>query len=850
MALKEYEQKRDFSRTREPRGQGSQPVAGNLYVVQKHAATRLHYDLRLELNGVLKSWAIPKGPSLDPAEKRLAVQVEDHPVEYGAFEGTIPKGEYGGGTVMLWDQGSWEPEEDPAEGFRKGKLSFRLFGKKLRGSWGLAQMKERGGKPGKNWLLIKHKDAEAVAEREYRIVEAQPLSVATRRSLDEIAAGKEPFGVDADPGRNPDPSRLTNARQAAQPKSLKPQLATLVDQPPPGDEWIHEVKLDGYRILGLIEAGRITLLSRSSKEWTGKFSAVAQVLQAFPVKQAILDGEIVVLRPDGTSDFQALQNFLKGGAAGRLVYYLFDLPHCNGYDLTRTPLLERKLLLYSLVARMSPANGSILRFSDHLRGSGEEVYRQACRLAAEGIVSKRAAGGYEQKRSRGWLKTKCMARQEFVVGGFTEPTRTRTGFGALLLGYYDHGELVYAGRVGTGFSEASLRQLTGRLRDLEQGDPPFRHPPSGAEGRKVRWVKPELVAEVEFREWTEGNILRQASFKGLREDKLPGEIGREFPASRHGGEKPSGEAREPAAPGRKPSASGAMVAGVRMTHPDKIMYPGQGITKRALAEFYETVADLILPHVIRRPLTLLRCPDGRAGECFYQKHLKESIPAKLRAIPIKEKEATEEYLVIDDLRGLISLVQLGVLEIHPWGSSEIDLEKPDILTFDLDPGPGIGWPQVIEGAKLLRNRLEELGLQSFVKTSGGKGLHLVVPIQRRTGWEEAKAFARAVSLDLVRLRPDRFVAKLSRAKRQGKIFIDYLRNDRGATTVAAYSTRAGAGAPVSTPIRWDELDKKLTPDRYRIDNLPKRLAVLKNDPWQDFFTIRQAIPRIGVSKMK
>lgn len=839
MELKEYEKKRDFSRTGEPRGRGPQAVAGNLYVIQKHAATRLHYDLRLELNGVLKSWAIPKGPSLDPAEKRLAVQVEDHPVEYGAFEGTIPEGEYGGGTVMLWDKGRWEPEEDPEEGIRKGKLSFRLHGEKLRGSWSLAQMKGKAGKSGKNWLLIKHKDAEAVGEREGRIIEAQPLSVATRRSLAEIAAGKKPSG---DAGGDPDPSRLTHARKAGQPKSLKPQLATLVDQPPPGDDWIHEIKLDGYRILTVIEAGRVTLLSRRSKDWSGKFPAVVQELQSFPVKQAILDGEIVVLRPDGTSDFQALQNLLKGETSGRPVYYLFDLPHCSGYDLTRAPLLERKELLQSLVARMSPAGGSI-RFSDQIRGSGEEVYRQACRLAAEGIVSKRAAGVYEQKRSRNWVKTKCLARQEFVVGGFTEPARSRTGFGALLLGYYHSGALIYAGRVGTGFSEASLRQLSGLLRAIEQDEPPFRHPPSGAEVRKVHWVKPELVAEVEFREWTRENILRQASFKGVREDKPAGEIVREFPADRHPAEKTSGEAG-------KPSASGAVVAGVRVSHPDKILYPGQAITKRALAEFYESVADFILPHVIHRPLTLLRCPEGREGECFYQKHFRESIPDPLRVIPIREKAAIGEYIVIDDLRGLISLVQLGVLEIHPWGSSEIDLEKPDLLTFDLDPGPGVGWPQVIEGAKFLHNRLEELGLQSFVKTSGGKGLHLVVPIQRRTGWEEAKAFARAVALALVRARPDRFVAKMSRVKRQGRIFIDYLRNDRGATTVAPYSTRAGTGAPVSTPIRWDELDKRLTPDRYRIDNLPKRLAALKKDPWKDFFVIRQAIPRIEVSKVK
>ncbi|MCK9295482.1 MAG: DNA ligase D [Desulfobulbaceae bacterium] len=836
MGLKDYREKRDFSRTREPRGQGDAGGAGKLYVIHKHAATRLHYDLRLEMGGVLKSWAVPKGPSLDPAEKRLAVQVEDHPLEYGTFEGTIPKGEYGGGAVMLWDQGTWEPEGDPEHDFPRGKLSFTLHGEKLRGSWGLAQMKDRDGSLTKNWLLIKHQDGEAVAESKYCLVEEQPFSVATRRSLEEIAAG-----AGSRPVLHPDPAQLTNARKAPQPAVIKPQLATLVDEPPVGEAWLHEIKLDGYRILARIEAGRITLLSRSGRDWTEKFPGVAAALGALPVSQAMLDGEVVVLRPDGTSDFQALQDLLQGGGRGKVVYYLFDLPYCNGFDLTRTPLAERKKLLRSLLARMSPPRENI-RFSDHIESSGSEVYRQACGLAAEGIVSKQAAGIYEQKRSQRWLKTKCLQRQELVVGGWTEPAGSRTGFGALLLGYYDHGELVYAGRVGTGFTAATLRRLSQMVREIEQADPPFRHPPAGVEAQGAHWVRPELVAEVQFREWTRENVLRQASFKGLRLDKSPREIVREAPAGGLVTAKPPGQ---PAAPGRKDPAAESVIAGVRVSHPDKVLFPEQGVTKRALAQFYATIADFILPHVRHRPLTLLRCPQGRQGGCFYQKHLKESLPEALRAIPVMEKDGTTgEYLVIDDIQGLISLVQLGVLEIHPWGSSETDLEKPDILTFDLDPGPGLGWPEVIEGARLLRRRLEELGLQSFVKTSGGKGLHLVVPIQRRTGWREAKAFAGEVARDLARRRPDRFTAEMQKAKRQGRIFIDYLRNDRGATTVAAYSTRAGAGAPVSTPIRWEELSRAMTPDRFRIDNLPKRLAALKKDPWQGFFAIRQGLPAL------
>jgi bifunctional non-homologous end joining protein LigD len=840
MGIKEYQRKRDFARTGEPRGQEDAAGGGNLFVVQKHAATRLHYDLRLEIGGVLKSWAVPKGPSLDPEEKRLAVQVEDHPLEYASFEGTIPQQEYGGGTVMLWDRGTWEAEGDPDREFPRGKLSFRLHGEKLRGSWALVQMKGRDGEPSKNWLLIKHRDSEARAETSYSIVEDRPLSVSSHRTLAEIAAEKPGLAPAPDAGPQPDPARLPNARKAAPPETIHPQLATLVDEPPAGGNWLHEIKLDGYRILTRIREGRVTLFSRRGKDWTGKFPAVAGALLALPVKQAILDGEIVVLRPDGTTDFQALQDALQGGRTEKPVYYLFDLLHCNGYDLTRTPLSERKKLLQSLLARMSPP-GEIIRYSDHIASSGTEVFRQACILAAEGIISKQAAGIYEQKRSRGWLKTKCRHRQEMVVGGWTEPGGSRPGFGALLLGYYEHGELVYGGRVGSGFKQNTLRQLSSLLRKLEQNDPPFRNPPSGTDARGVHWVKPELVAEVEFREWTRENLLRQASFKGLRADKSPGEIVRESPAGGEARTKRSRKTDTPPPVGKK--SAEAVVAGVRLSHPDKILYPGQNISKLALAEFYAAIGDFILPHVMHRPLTLLRCPDGREGECFYQKHLRESLPAALRTVPIPEKGGTAEYIVIDDLRGLISLVQMGVLEIHPWGSSEGDLERPDILTFDLDPGPDVGWPEVIAGARLLRHLLQELGLQSFVKTSGGKGLHLVVPIRRRTGWEEAKAFAGAVARNLVRQRPDLFTAEMKKAKRQGRIFIDFYRNDRGATTVAAYSTRARAGAPVSTPIRWEELDRTMTPDRYRIDNLPKRLAALKYDPWQEFFTSRQVITR-------
>ena len=840
MGLKDYQEKRNFSKTPEPPGRAEAAGGGNLYVIQKHAASRLHYDLRLELDGSLKSWAVPKGPSLDPNEKRLAVQVEDHPIEYGGFEGTIPKGEYGGGTVMLWDRGTWEPEGDLAKELPKGKLGFKLHGEKLRGSWALAQMKDRDGNPTKNWLLIKHRDGEAVAEEHHRVVETAPLSVLSQRTMAEIAAGL-PGKVAAPPAPAlaPAPGQLTKARPAPLPDSFSPQLATLVAQAPAGEAWLHEIKLDGYRIQATIGAGRVTLRSRNGKEWTGRFPRVAEALEKLPVQQALLDGEIVVLRPDGTSDFQALQEFLRDGRTAQPVYYLFDLPYCNGFDLSASPLLERKQLLQSLLVGATPTDDS-LRFSDHIQGGGPEVYQQACGLAAEGIVSKQVDSPYAQKRSPSWLKSKCRLRQEFVVGGWSEPAGSRVGFGALLLGYYQAGELLFAGRVGSGFTLGELQRLSARLRRLEQQAPPFREPPAPEGRSKMHWVRPELLVEVEFREWTREKLLRQAAYKGLREDKPVGEIVRE-----------SASEVEPVPPSARPavvaSASGPRgsgvitVAGVRVTHPEKILYPEQGLSKGDLANFYAAIGDFILPHLRQRPLTLVRCPAGRLGGCFYQKHLKEALPPSLRTIPIQDQEGSEEYIVLDDLPGLIALVQLGVLEIHPWGSREGDLEHPDRLTFDLDPAPGLGWPEVITGANLLRRRLEGLGLTVFVKTSGGKGVHLVLPITPGVDWEEAKAFTRAVAQDLVRQHPERFTAESRKAKRVGKIFIDYLRNGRGATAVAAYSTRASSGAPVSTPIAWDELDLTMAPDRYRVDNLPQRLAGLKTDPWANFFQISQGL---------
>jgi bifunctional non-homologous end joining protein LigD len=852
----EYRNKRDFSRTEEPEGEVRFEDSGHSFVIQKHAASRLHYDLRLELNGVLKSWAVPKGPSLDPAEKRLAVHVEDHPVEYGSFEGTIPRDQYGGGTVMVWDTGTWEPVGNPEKDYEKGKLTFHLHGKKLKGIWSIIRMK--GDKGSDNWLLHKKRDDHAISEQKYRVIDEQSLSVLTGRSMEEITDGEDSRNEQsgeykAGPDRirktakknrkaqSLEPSTLENARKAPYPDTFRPQSATLTDKPPDNQNWIHEIKFDGYRIVSMIDNGDIKMISRNGKNWTKRFASLAESLRKFPAEQAVLDGEIVVLRNDGTSDFQALQNVLKGYERGTLVYYAFDLPYCSGHDLTRTPLRERKRLLQSFLQQMDSENIPI-RFSNHITGSGTGVYEHICRMALEGVISKKADSGYEQKRSGNWLKIKCLKRQEFIIGGYSEPSGSRSGIGALLVGYYKGKDLIYAGRVGTGFTVKMLRLLENRLKGMQQPKPSFNNPPAGSLARRVHWVQPDLVADVEFSEWTREGILRQPSFKGLREDKSPKEVVREISIRNPDVQEDDRQDTRPAYPTVK-SSKDADIGGIRITNPDKILYAEQGVTKREIAEYYASIADHILPHVLRRPLSIVRCPHGWRQDCFFQRHITGKAPDAIREIPIVEKQKQEDWIIIDDIKGLIALVQLGTLEIHPWGSSEKDLEKPDTLTFDLDPGSGTQWRDVIRGAKLLHSMLGELGLVSFVKTSGGKGLHVVIPVQRTVNWDEAKAFTKAVAEEIVARHPDDYVATMSKVKRQGKIFIDYLRNGRGSTSVAAYSTRARSGAPVSTPIRWDELSGKISPDMYTIANMRRRLKALKKDPWEEFFEIRQTITK-------
>ena len=866
MALREYKRKRNFRQTPEPAGTIKAHAGGKQFVIQKHAARRLHYDFRLELDGVLKSWAVPKGPSLDPQVKALAVEVEDHPLEYADFEGVIPEGQYGGGTVMVWDRGTWQPTGDANQGLRKGKLDFQLDGERLHGRWTLVRMHRQPGDGNRNnWLLFKRDDAAARPESKLDVKARKTKSVVTGRTMKQIAAAEDrvwdsdkPSSQEKHNGRPAKSSRktsvkkkpqkhdwnageLTGAKPGPLPKLIRPQLATLVAQIPRGDEWLHELKFDGYRLLAWIDHGQVELRTRNGNDWTDRFPSIAEALRILAVGSAILDGEIVALDESGGTDFQRLQNWMQHGDDKSLVYYVFDLPYLDGCQLFDTPLVERKQVLARILETGFPSNAGQVRYSDHIQGQGRQVLQRACRSIMEGVVSKRSDSPYIQGRTKSWVKTKCLQRQEFVIGGYTQPSGSRTGFGSLLLGYYEEGRLVYCGNVGTGFTHDSLRQIHRRLKALHSEASPFDPPPGMPRRQRPTWVKPELVGEVEFSEWTEDGMLRHPSFQGLREDKPAREIKRERPTASalHQNGRPR-KGRSSKAVGRKENGE-PRVAGVTLSHPGRVVYPEAGLTKLDLARYYESIADWILPHVANRPLTLVRCPQGQQHHCFYQKHLTKSMPAPLRGVKIEEKGGAGQYVVLDDLAGLVTLVQMGVLEIHPWGSQADDLERPDRLVFDLDPGAGANWKAVVAAARRVHEYLDELGLQSFLRTSGGKGLHVVVPLARRSGWDEIKRFCQSLAVSFANQSPDLYVATMSKALRRGRIFIDYLRNQRGATAVASYSTRARPHAPVATPLGWDELSARMTSDKFTVTTLPWRLARLKSDPWEGFFDVRQTI---------
>ena len=848
--LDEYHRKRDFKKTPEPRGDAPVETGGFSFCIQKHAATRLHYDFRLELDGVLKSWAVPKGPSYDTAEKRLAMRTEDHPLEYGGFEGIIPKGEYGGGTVLLWDRGTWEPLEDPHAGLKKGALKFRLHGTKLQGAWTLVKIKSREARDAdKTWLLIKERDDKVRPLAEYDVTEARPESVVSGRGLEEIArdrdrvwhsrvvetkSGKwrpkrpQPVPGEAEPEREPAPPPASiGPKKAALPRFVEPQLATPATKAPSGEEWLHELKFDGYRIQARLDGGDVTLWSRKRQDYTATFSRVAEAVSRLPCRQALIDGEVAVVMPDGTTSFSALQNAMEGRNQGRIVYFAFDLLHLDGQDLTKAPLEERKAALRRLVERAGPAADPIL-FSDHVTGSGPDFFERACGMKLEGIVSKRRKDSYRPGRGQSWLKVKCVREQELVIVGFTDQEGQRTGLGALVLGVNEDGELRYAGKVGSGFTERSARELRKRLEALAVDAPPFAKRPAGLKG--VHWVKPQLLAQVRFAEWTPDGHLRHPSFKGLREDKPASEVVREAPES-------APEPKAAPVPRRKDLDT---VGGVRMTHPDRVLYPASGFTKRQLAEYYVGIADWILPHLKARPTSLVRCPDGVAEKCFYQKHGAETAPKELRRVPIEERKKVAEYLVADDEAGLVALAQMSILEIHTWNCHYETLEQPDRVVFDLDPDEALPWQRVVDGALLVREQLLALGLTSFVKTTGGKGLHVVVPLTRGPSWDEALTFSQALALLIARERPREYVAVMTKARRVGRIYIDYLRNQRGATSICAYSTRAKPDAPVSVPLHWDELDGKRP--QFTVATVPAHLRVQRQDPWKGYERVKQRLP--------
>ncbi len=628
------------------------------------------------------------------------------------------------------------------------------------------------------------------------------------------------------------------APAAKLPEFVELQLATLVDQVPSGDEWLHEVKFDGYRALCRIDDGKVSFLTRNGLDWSGKFSALGKAAAALSCRRALLDGEVVVLDPSGVSDFGALQDALSRKDGSRLVYYVFDLLHLDGRDLTRLPLLERKQCLEGIIKSKSAA-GATLRYSDHVRGQGAELFAKACASGIEGVVSKRAAASYTSGRSRAWLKTKCSQRQEFVVVGFTDPAGSRAGFGALLLGYHDdQKQLVYAGKVGTGFDNATLAGLRQRLRKIQIDKAPLAELPPTAERRGAHWVKPLLVGEVAFTGWTRDGRLRHPVFKGLREDKSPGEITREQPAATGAALSPRGNT----------AAEPDEIAGIRLTNPERMLYPEQQVSKRALALYYQTIADWVLPHLENRLLTLVRCPEKYDQECFYQRHANQGLDSSVRRVRVQENGQAQEYIAVDTITGLIALVQAGVLELHTWGSRCDRPDRPDRLTFDLDPDPALPWSAVADAARLLAARLKDLGLGAFLKTTGGKGLHVVVPIARTLDWREAKAFAKALADSVVADEPKKYLAEMSKARRQGKIFIDYLRNGWAATAVAAFSTRARAGAPVSAPLFWHELDS-CRGNSFNVKNIPARLRQLKSDPWADWESARRAVTQAMRKKL-
>ncbi|MDH0892978.1 MULTISPECIES: DNA ligase D [unclassified Pseudomonas] len=822
-AQSEYNRKRDFERTSEPpeRPGKRRGKAGALrFVIQKHDARRLHYDFRLELDGTLKSWAVPKGPSLDPRDKRLAVHVEDHPLDYAGFEGSIPEGNYGAGDVIVWDHGIWQPHGDPAAAYAAGKLKFTLVGEKLAGDWNLVRTRLRGSGDKEQWLLIKERDDTARSSDDYDIVEAQPQSVLSGALV----------GGPSKARRKPAGKAKAAPVAEAFPDSLAPQLATLVERPPEG-EWLYEVKFDGYRILARIADGEVRLFTRNGHDWTPRLPLQAKALARLGLRDSWLDGEVVVLNEQGLPDFQQLQNAFDIGRSHDILYYLFDAPFIDGEDLRQAPLETRR---ERLKQALGETRDGPLRFSAAFAAQHRDIVESACALALEGVIGKRAGSPYVSRRSPDWIKLKCRLRQEFVIVGHTRPQGSRSGFGALLLAVNGDDGLRYAGRVGTGFGEMALKELHQRLKKLARADSPLVHTLTSAQARGVSWVEPRLVGEVEFAEWTQEGIVRQASFIALRSDKPAAQIVRERP-----GAFPAPEPRQGAA---KAGRGKPVVAGVPISNPQRVIDPESGTTKLQLAEFYASIADWLLPYLDNRPVSLVRAPDGVGGEQFFQKHAERLAIPHIKHLDPALDPGHARLMEIDSLPALVGAAQMGCIELHTWGATSDRIETPDHFVLDLDPDPALPWRSMLEATRLTLAVLDELGLQAFLKTSGGKGIHIIVPLARRAGWDTVKAFAKALAQFMARQLPERFTATSGPKNRVGKIFIDYLRNGRGASTVAAYSVRARPGLPVSVPIARDELDDLRSAQQWTIGNLRQRLDGLRQNPWHGYAN-RQRLTR-------
>jgi bifunctional non-homologous end joining protein LigD len=843
-SIRTYRAKRDFAKTREPEP-AERATDGSLFVVQKHQAHRagLHWDFRLEHDGVLWSWAVRKGPSLDPADKRIAVHVEDHPLDYANFEGSIPEGQYGAGDVQLWDRGTWHPLVDPDAGMREGEIKFVLDGQRLHGKFTLVRLKPRPGQRGRqdNWLLIKGHDDDERKGADATVIEQ-----------------------DAPPPAARDEPPAKGARRTRLPQRVAPELASVAEEPPKGKGWISEIKFDGYRLLCWKDGSSVRVMTRNAQDWTDRLPAVARAVARLNAQSALVDGELVAVDKDGVSSFPALQAALSAGRDETLYLYLFDLLYLDGWDLRPCELIERKRVLKGLSdwRRM-------LRYSDHHEGDAEKMRQQACHMSLEGIVCKKADSSYHSGRGREWLKVKCRGREEFVVLGWTPPGGSRTGLGSLHLGYYDAaGGLHYAGGVGSGFSDDELERLSESLGKLAS-DPPRSLLAAGDPLPKdIHWVKPELVAEVQFASWSGSGRVRQAAYLGLRQDKAAAEVVRE-PADPKAERKPL-HPRPPAGGGpkrpviavpprhdtpghsstgnrrtgaivtaRAPAKRGVMVGGVSLSHPDRELWPG--ITKQDLAEYWAAIADHALPGLARRPLAIVRCPEGIDGEHFFQKHGHGTLPSAVR----QGEAGGQPYLAIDDADGLIAMAQISAIELHAWGATEADPLHPDQIVLDLDPGDDVAFADVVSAARDVRDQLQRVGLESFCRTTGGKGLHVVAPLQPTADWDQVKPFCRAFAETLSQEQPQRFLSTVKKVDRKGRILIDWLRNGLGATAVASFSPRARPGAGVAAPLAWDDVNAKLDPVAFTLRNTPQRLAIQKRDPWDGFEDARRPLPAIG-----